>query len=190
MTASTSRTSPVAVALDATGASPIYRATSRITSPCYVPAGALVVFRRWREELVDLTSLGGDTLLGFSSAHAAGVWARSVGLELFEVPRSSPYEAPITAALERIGRPGANPRHVESYMRLKYGTLDALSPMDFDLEVSIGVAASELAGEAESEALAQTYFPVPRRCCSACAGTMSLPDGSRCRECDGGTVAV
>lgn len=102
---------------------------------------------------------------------------------------SSPYAAVILESLARIGRGVEyDPRHVEAYMRLEHSTLDHLSAMQFDFEVSIACAAIELGGVDDAEALALTYFP--SRCCAACAGTMSRPDGSRCDECHDGKVAL
>lgn len=59
---------------------------------------------------------------------------------------------------ERIaGFTSHDPRHVEAWMRLQHGTLDQLSPADFDSEVCIANACIAEAGTAESEALARSY---------------------------------
>jgi hypothetical protein len=50
-----------------------------------------------------------------------------------------------------------DPRHVEAWMRLKYGTLDHLTGAQFESEVCIANACIAEAGETESEALAVSY---------------------------------
>jgi hypothetical protein len=51
-----------------------------------------------------------------------------------------------------------DPRHIEGYMRLQYGTLDHLSREDFKREVEIGVACINQDGAAKSERLAQSIL--------------------------------
>lgn len=59
---------------------------------------------------------------------------------------------------ERIKSLSANdPRHVESWMRLKFGTLDHLTPAEFESEVCIANACIAEAGVEESENLAVSY---------------------------------
>ena len=48
--------------------------------------------------------------------------------------RPSFYQRSIAEILARTGNIGIDPRHVEAYMRLTYGTLDALSKATFARE--------------------------------------------------------
>ena len=66
----------------------------------------------------------------------------------------SAYHPLIREASGRRGRPDADPRHVEAWMRLEHPTLDALSPVAFELEVGVALACIDAAGAAESEKLA------------------------------------
>jgi hypothetical protein len=68
------------------------------------------------------------------------------------------YAQPIRETLAKIGRIGAaDARHVEAWMRLERGTLDALSPSQFRDEVKIALQCIEAGPLADSESLAQSY---------------------------------
>ena len=58
--------------------------------------------------------------------------------------------------------PAADPAHVEAWMRLEYGTLDALSPARFAAEVSTALECIEHAGLDECDKLAHSYGLQPR----------------------------
>lgn len=66
------------------------------------------------------------------------------------------YAEPIATAMRTMGL-AADPRHVEAYMRLEHGTLDALSPSRFALEVTLACSCIQMGGESAAEALAQSY---------------------------------
>lgn len=69
----------------------------------------------------------------------------------------TPYaERTILEDLERLDAREVDPRHVEAYMRLEHGTLDALSREQWAAEVAIAVA---LINEdpAGAERLAESY---------------------------------
>lgn len=55
------------------------------------------------------------------------------------------------------GKIGIDPRHVEAFMRLEHGTLDALSEKQFKNEVSICIQCVEQGGIDNAESLAQSY---------------------------------
>ena len=67
------------------------------------------------------------------------------------------YTQMIREVLAKMGRIGTNPHHVEAWMRLERGTLDALSPAQFRHEVSMAVACCDASTPAENEALAESY---------------------------------
>jgi hypothetical protein len=50
-----------------------------------------------------------------------------------------------------------DPRHVEGWMRLSFGTLDHLGAAEFESEVCLANACISEAGTQESEALAVSY---------------------------------
>lgn len=56
-----------------------------------------------------------------------------------------------------IGGADVDPRHIEAYMRLKYGVLDHLGPAEFREEVHVGIACVLVGGREEAEWLAQSY---------------------------------
>lgn len=66
--------------------------------------------------------------------------------------RASPY-ADYIAPLA----PGFDPRHVEAFIRLEYGTLDHLGPEQFRNEVAIAMACIRETGAEDSEALARSF---------------------------------
>lgn len=59
--------------------------------------------------------------------------------------------------------PDVDPAHVEAWMRLEYGTLDALSPARFAAEVSTALECIEHAGLDECDELAHSYGLRPRQ---------------------------
>ena len=68
------------------------------------------------------------------------------------------YTHAIREAIAKAGRVGAaDPRHAEAWMRLEHGTLDALSPEQFQREVEIALACIAAGPLADSEALANSY---------------------------------
>ncbi len=66
--------------------------------------------------------------------------------------RPAPYAA-IIAPLA----PGYDPRHIEAYMRLQYGTLSHLSRDDFAREAKICMACVDTAGVEAAERCARSY---------------------------------
>lgn len=67
------------------------------------------------------------------------------------------YQDTIRQELARLGRPDVDPRHVEAFMRLQYGTLDHLSRAEFRRETAIGVGCVDEGGEDGAESLAASY---------------------------------
>lgn len=70
---------------------------------------------------------------------------------------ATPYVAKaVTRDLEALGITGIDVRHVEAYMRLAYGTLDAIGPELWRMEVRLAV---ELIRQdpAGAEDLARSY---------------------------------
>lgn len=53
--------------------------------------------------------------------------------------------------------PGYDPRHVEAYMRLTFGTLDHLSPEEFRREVYLACRDIDEGGVDQAEGLARSY---------------------------------
>lgn len=53
--------------------------------------------------------------------------------------------------------PGHDPRHIEAFMRVEFGTLDHLGPDRFRAEVAIAVACIEEGGIEMAERLAKSY---------------------------------
>lgn len=53
--------------------------------------------------------------------------------------------------------PSVNPRHVEAWMRLQYGTLSHLSHEEVKVEIKIIKSVIAASDEGSSEALAQSY---------------------------------
>ena len=51
----------------------------------------------------------------------------------------------------------ADPRHVEAFMRVEHGTLDALTPAQFTKEVKMALACIEQGGVDDAEELAKSY---------------------------------
>lgn len=78
-----------------------------------------------------------------------------------KVRRLSFYGTYIARALARARIGDVDPRHVEGWMRVEHGTLDALCPERFAREVAIAVECIRSAGVEESERLARSYGLVP-----------------------------
>lgn len=72
--------------------------------------------------------------------------------------RKAPYDQTIREVLAEIGLIGAaDPRHIEGYMRLQYGTLDHLTRAQFRAEVQLCVQCVKADGIANAERLAQSF---------------------------------
>lgn len=69
----------------------------------------------------------------------------------------SAYQQLIREHAAALGHLGANPRHIEAWMRLEKGTLDALTPEQFRHEVKAAIACIAEAGDHNSEVLAESY---------------------------------
>ncbi len=70
----------------------------------------------------------------------------------------SGYEQLIREAMASAGRVGAaDPRHVEGWMRLEHGCLDALSLAQFRAEVNVALRCIRACPLAHSESLARSY---------------------------------
>jgi len=67
------------------------------------------------------------------------------------------YQQAIYELLVRQGNDKIDPRHIEGYMRLQYGTLDGLSCEQFDKEVEICTACIKEGGVENAESLAVSY---------------------------------
>lgn len=66
------------------------------------------------------------------------------------------YQDKIRETLARTGNIGANPRHVECYMRLVHPTLDGLSAKQFEREVIEAVEDVEIDGADVAEKCARS----------------------------------
>lgn len=66
------------------------------------------------------------------------------------------YQELIQQILDALGLT-ADPRHVEAYMRLEYGTLDHLSRADFRREAKVCVQCIREGGTDAAESLAASY---------------------------------
>ena len=68
------------------------------------------------------------------------------------------YAKIIEKILEKHGYGGKyDPRHIEAYMRLVYGTLDGISRKSFETEVSACRLCIEIEGVEKAEALTLTF---------------------------------
>jgi len=67
------------------------------------------------------------------------------------------YQETITEMTELLGRPDVDARHIEGYMRVEHATLDGLSPLQFLLEVEIGIACVDADGIINAERNAQSF---------------------------------
>lgn len=66
------------------------------------------------------------------------------------------YRRRIAETLDTLGRRGYDPRHVEAWMRIEHGTLDALTRERFAAEVAIACDCID-ADPKGSESLAVSY---------------------------------
>lgn len=82
--------------------------------------------------------------------------------------------SPYTRLIERLA-PDHDPAHVEAWMRLEHGTLDALNAVHFAREVHVAIACIERAGVEESDELARSYGLEPR-------GRTPVPADYRCED--------
>ena len=69
----------------------------------------------------------------------------------------SPYYDIINEQIAKQGAIGTDPRHVEAYMRLEYGTLDHLSRAKFASETKIALQCIAAEGVEVAERCAQSY---------------------------------
>ena len=53
--------------------------------------------------------------------------------------------------------PSLDPRHIEAYMRLEYGTLDHLDRLRFTREARIAAECVRVGGAEDAESLARSY---------------------------------
>ncbi len=67
------------------------------------------------------------------------------------------YATMISETAVRLGFLGANPAHIEAWMRIEHGTLDALSRAQFDREVRIAIGCALTSSPAENDALAASF---------------------------------
>lgn len=67
-----------------------------------------------------------------------------------------PYATEIIKSLVRQGLPTVEPRLIEAFMRLQYGTLDHLDRATFDAEVALAAACVD-ADPSGAEELARSY---------------------------------
>ncbi len=56
-----------------------------------------------------------------------------------------------------LGYAGTDPAHIEAWMRVEHGTLDALSPARFRAEVLVAIDCVRAAAAADNDALAASY---------------------------------
>jgi hypothetical protein len=74
-----------------------------------------------------------------------------------EEKKRSPYHKTIKDALDKAGILGKyDPRHIEAFLRVHYGTLDHLSMEDFIREMPICIDAINEGGVETAEAIAQS----------------------------------
>lgn len=66
------------------------------------------------------------------------------------------HKTPYSDQIARLA-PGYDPRHVEAYMRVEHGTLDALSPSRFLEEVTLAIACIEEGGKAMAGEVARSF---------------------------------
>lgn len=67
------------------------------------------------------------------------------------------YQQMIREEMAAMGFVGAmDPRHVEAYMRVEYGTLDHLSHADFRREIGIALGCQREAGPEHGEMVARS----------------------------------
>jgi len=69
----------------------------------------------------------------------------------------SRYTKIISEMLSEINRSEIDPRHIEGYMRDKFGTLDHLDRRAFKREVLSALACVDQGGKDQAESLAQCF---------------------------------
>lgn len=67
------------------------------------------------------------------------------------------YQKMIKEILKKIDRAYMDPRHVEAYMRLEWGTLDSLPRIRFEKEVQLASCCVQADGHIKAEELARSY---------------------------------
>jgi hypothetical protein len=67
------------------------------------------------------------------------------------------YQNMIAEILARHGRTGYDPRHIEAFMRLEHGTLDAMSHEQFEREVEASRICVKSVSYEASEHLAKSF---------------------------------
>lgn len=67
------------------------------------------------------------------------------------------YQRMIAERMERMNIAGVDPRHIEAFMRCEHGTLDGISPDQFNAEVQTCAACVGKVGQEQSESLAASY---------------------------------
>jgi len=67
------------------------------------------------------------------------------------------YRDAIRESAARAGYAGIDPAWIEAWMRLESGTLDALSPRQFDAEVKAAIECIQASSEADNRALAASF---------------------------------
>ena len=71
--------------------------------------------------------------------------------------RMNVYQRSIAAILVTLRREDVDPRHVEGYMRVAHGTLDALTLVGFREEVKLAVECVDEGGIDQADDLARSY---------------------------------
>ena len=76
-----------------------------------------------------------------------------------EAPRPAPYERTILESLDALGidRREYNPRHIEAFLRGRFGTLDFLSVTNFRHAVKVAVQCIDEAGPEASESFTESH---------------------------------
>jgi len=72
-------------------------------------------------------------------------------------PRRAPYHNVIIKQLQKLKRTDIDPRHIEAFMRVQYGSLDALSDRDFFKEAKICIMCVDEVGKKEAEETARSF---------------------------------
>jgi hypothetical protein len=70
---------------------------------------------------------------------------------------TSPYTDRIREQIATLGSIGADPRHVEAYMRLEHPMLDGLSPRQFRTEVQVALDCLAVGGCVLAERCAKSF---------------------------------
>lgn len=69
----------------------------------------------------------------------------------------SGYQQTIREIAARLGRVGADPRHIEAWIRVEHGTLDWMDLDRFSTEVEIAIGCMDHANKGLSESLARSF---------------------------------